>query len=95
MRNLTKDELDEYFQFAKADKAAADFPREQAKLVGQAMLDFGLMDMMAKEALRFLESGSLASPSDVLLSILISAFQMGRECESRLLTAALKGRLKK
>lgn len=43
---------------------------------------------------RALLAGEPMKMEDILLSFWVWAFQMGRECESRLLTQALQGKLK-
>jgi len=89
MRDLTKSELEEYFCFARDDKKAGDFHLDQTQLVGNVLLSAGLLKTAAVKMLMALSEGM--DPHDVLVSFWVLAFQMGRECESRLITTALKG----
>ena len=90
MRDLTKAELEEYFQFAREDKAAADFHMDQTQLIGQVAIDTEAADVIMKKLRVALQTVGVKE-RDALLSLWVAAFQMGRECESRLITAALKG----
>jgi hypothetical protein len=93
MRDLTEDEVREYFRFTKADLKAGDFHREQVVLIGGVVKETGFIDAAIRKMLKgiFLDG----MPEDeVLLSFWVSGFQMGRECESRLLTHALKATVK-
>lgn len=89
MRDLTADEIREYLEFAHGDLKAEDFHREQHRLIGDMILEAGLVDAVCKKLMAALKQG--LPPEDLFLSLWVSAFQMGRECESRLLTLALKG----
>lgn len=88
MRDLTADEIREYFEFAQSDRSAGDFHQEQAQLLGEALARSTFMPQVGKK----IQSGLAAGfgPEDLFLSLWVMAFQMGRECESRLFTRALK-----
>jgi len=90
MRDLTREEIEEYFRFAIDDERAADFHQDQAALVGEALLDCGYFDVVTGKMLQAKRAG--LGPTEVMVSLWVAAFQMGRECESRLLTLALKGK---
>jgi len=92
MRDLTEDELREYFEFAKADRKAADFHLEQHKLIAKVASEIELMDSLGRKLAMGLKEG--VHPEDLFFSLWIAAFQMGRECESRILTRALKATVK-
>jgi hypothetical protein len=93
MRDLTKAELEEYFRFAGSDKGAHDFHMDQARLIGEVVIDFRLFE--AATAKLLMTAPDEYDLNDFLLSFWVAAFQMGRECESRLITAALKGSVAK
>jgi hypothetical protein len=80
MRDLNDDDIREYLGFAQADLKAEDF---QHRMIGQVVLDLGLMDSIKRKLRRDVEAGS--SANDLFVSLWVSAFQMGRECESRLM----------
>jgi hypothetical protein len=93
MRNITKAEIEEYlrFAFATADQEPAN-AREQALLIGDCLAGSKLLKAASAEAVEGMRAGQ--SAEDFIISFWVSAFQMGREFESRLFTAALKaGRL--
>lgn len=91
MRDLTKAELQDYFAWARSDVKASDYRRDQAQLIGEVIEDCGLMDPLARKLKLAMDRGTF-TPNDLMLSTFVAFFQMGRECESRLLTLALKGR---
>lgn len=88
MRDLTEGEIREYLDWAKRDLGASDFNMAQASLIGTVVREIKLMDSIASKLGKGLAAG--IRPEDAFLSLWISAFQMGRECESRLLTRALQ-----
>lgn len=91
MRDLTREEITEYLEYAR--QTDSDFHREQAQLIGDTVTAVRLLDLMEPHFVEALEAGFRAK--DIILSIWVWAFQMGRECESRLLTLALKGHKRK
>ena len=97
MRDLTREELVEYFAFTRRDYHPSGLPpgfsREQARLIGDAMHESGILDSIGDTALDAKKRGF--SIDDTMTSIFVSCFQLGRECESRLLTQALKSRVGK
>jgi hypothetical protein len=92
MRDVTKAELDEYFGFAWRDLKPQSFSQEQAQLIGESVTQSRLPAAVLKKAVEAMKAG--LRPEDFILSFWISAFQMGREFESRLLTSALRSRVK-
>jgi hypothetical protein len=91
MRNLTEDEIRDYLAYVQCTPNCAEINMEQCEMIGMAAMEFGLMEVFGKKALLAKADGLEAT--EVMLSFWIWAFQMGRECESRLLTLALqKGR---
>jgi hypothetical protein len=84
MRDLTRAELEEYFQFAHNDQAACNFHEEQTQLVGQVVANSGLIDATVAGILAKVDERW--DPQERLLALWVMAFQMGRECESRLLS---------
>jgi len=89
MRDLTRAEIEEYLRFAKADTRAGDFHQGQAQLVGEVITECGLFETVGQK-LRVGFAAGLSCEA-LCLSLWVSAFQMGRECESSLITLALKG----
>jgi hypothetical protein len=89
MRDLTRDEIEEYLRFAEADREAGDFHQDQAELIGEAVVESGLLDQLGRK-IRAVRAAGLSNKS-LWLSVWVAAFQMGRECECRLITLALKG----
>ena len=88
MRDLTSDEIREYLQFAHSDLSAADFHQDQAQLIGNALVEEGFIKAIQTKLGKGLKAGM--SINDAFLSLWVMAFQMERECESRLITIALK-----
>lgn len=90
MRDLTEDEIAEYFEFADKDVHPADFNYQQATLIGNAVVESRFFQAIAPRVVLALQNGYTSK--DLVLSLWVTAFLMGRECESRLLTLALKGK---
>lgn len=90
MRDLTKSEIEEYLRFAKADSKAADFSPEQVGIICEAMRAAGLFESIMK---KIATAPDDLDALDITYSVLIAMFQMGRECESRLINAALQGKI--
>lgn len=90
MRDLTEQEITEYLRWAKSDRQPQDFHQEQTSMVGIAARDIGLLNGLNYKILEGMRQG--CSPEEIVLSMWVWGFQMGRECESRLLTQALKGK---
>lgn len=96
MRDLTQEEIRDYLRFVlgKGRQQPADFSQEQAELIGTEFLSSGMMKAVTMRIV----ADIVAQPPEnvesetVMLSLLVWAFQMGRECESRLLTLALQKR---
>ena len=88
MRDLTEAELNEYFAFCKRDLKPADFNEAQTHLVGVVAREWGLLAGMTRKLDEAEELG--LTEEDIVVSFWVWAFQMGRECESRLITQALK-----
>jgi hypothetical protein len=88
MRDLTEDEIEEYFRYASADTLARDFHVQQVQLIGAAVIESGLFNAIAPKVLTGMADGR--STEEIILALWVSAFQMGRECESRLITLALQ-----
>jgi hypothetical protein len=82
MKDLTENEIRKYLEFAVKDLAAKNFKQGQTELIGQAVLDSQLLRRISPKMLTGLDDG--ISVENILLSLWVSAFQMGRECESRL-----------
>lgn len=96
MRDLTQEEIRDYLRFAITDdkRSHPEFNQQQAQLIGTAFVEIGLMRDAALICAKRIVSLPLEElrSEDLMLSLLVWAFQMGRECESRLLTNALKAR---
>jgi hypothetical protein len=98
MRDLTREEIEEYLHFASTDREAANFQNRhaQGKLIGDAVARSGVLEAMGRNMVRHAGGPAELCSEEVIysmiLSLWVSAFQMGRECESRLLTLALKGK---
>jgi hypothetical protein len=93
MRDLTKDEITEYLAFAYADRFAADFNEAQAHVLAEAVNNSQLPKAIC---LKLNVGTKLGIKSrELWLMVWVMGFQMGRECESRLITAALKGKTNK
>jgi hypothetical protein len=90
MRDLTRDEIEEYLGCARSDTGAGDFHQDQGRLIGEVVLESGMFETVGQK-IRIAQAAGLSN-RDLWLSIWVSAFQMGHECESRLITLALKGK---
>lgn len=92
MRDLSRTEIEEYFAFTRRDYHHGGLPPgfspEQTHLIGAVMRDCGILDSIGDRALEAKRKGF--SLDDTMLSLFVSCFQLGRECESRLLTRALQ-----
>lgn len=94
MRDVTRREIDDYFRFidTKEGMAASEFTQAQAILIGHTALEYKVPFNAIKKGLWMMSSGM--NPEDFVLSLWVSAFQMGREFESRLISIAIRdGRL--
>lgn len=94
MRDLTNEEIEDYLAFAQTTRGPRlkEFSQDQASLIGDAFLHSGMMQavtLIAADHIIELPPEQVSAEA-VMLSLLVWAFQMGRECESRLLTLALK-----
>lgn len=92
MRDLTQNEIEEYLLFARATRRRPpEFDQAQAEIIGSAFLNSGMMRTVTfAVAEHIIElSPEEISGTDILLSLLVWAFMLGRECESRLITNAL------
>lgn len=92
MRDLTEEEIREYLDWVRDDLKAEPFNLPQTQLVGNEAVRQDLLGAAVRKINEGLKLGF--KPEDVFLSFWVWAFQMGRECESRLLTRALSTRLK-
>lgn len=82
MRALTREEIAEYIQFSFSEEMETpSFIQEQADLIGEVMYSRVLPVLVSR--LRLAMATGL-DPMNLLLSIYVWGFQMGRECESRL-----------
>jgi hypothetical protein len=89
MRELTPDEIEEYLRFARSDTGAGDFHQDQANLIGEVGEECGVFEAVH---IKLMEGKALGlSHKELWSSIWLYGFLMGRECESRLITLALKG----
>lgn len=84
MRDVTRHEVDAYLRWARGDSAARHFTEDQLYLVGEAVLATDLISSVLSKAAETMPPD--AKPQDIFLSIWVSAFQMGREFQSRLET---------
>lgn len=87
MRDVSKEELEQYFRFVHRDKTPDNFSKEQALLIRDC-LHLHVLPMLREQAVKMKDDGLRFE--DFLTSVWVFAFQMGREFESRLFTAAIK-----
>src|SRR5215467_4090843 len=87
MRDLTRDAIEEYLCFARSDSGAGDFRQDQASLIAEVGEQCGVFEAVHIKLLEGKAAG--LSSRELWISIWLYGFQMGRECESRLITLAL------
>lgn len=84
MRDLTQDEIQEYLNHARLDLKPEGFTLAQAQMIGDAAVRSGLLPWLLNEIGRAKEEK--LTDKELLVSIWVSAFLMGRECQFRLFT---------
>jgi hypothetical protein len=89
MRDLTRDEIEEYLCFARSDTGAGDFHQDQTNLIAKVGEECGVFEAVHIKLVKGKALG--LSHKELWIAIWLYGFQMGRECESRLITLALKG----
>lgn len=88
MRDVTKDELEEYLRFTETHSPDKSFNCQQSQMIGDVIAASNVFPSAAAKTLACIAEG--AGAADVMLTLWVMAFQMGREFESRLLTQTLK-----
>ena len=80
MEPLSQDEIDEYFRYLNSDEPG-EYDREERRRIAYAAVDSGLIDIILKALRDGIREGR--PPRGGIIALWASAFQMGRECESR------------
>ncbi len=89
MKLITKESVLEYLLWAnEVERRPQDFTMEQANAIGMAFAEANYMQEITPRILEGFEDGRDAM--EILLSLAVACFQMGREFESRGIDAALK-----
>ena len=83
LKDVTKEELRDYFEIdtravSNREPFATD---EQGHLIGQSMIDHGILDACESATLRGIGLG--ISLTSIVVSLYINLFQMGREFERK------------
>ncbi len=94
MRNITREEVVEYFDFCRENPPVNSVLMEQVKVVAEVALDHNFVELSIQKMIEAIRAKGKEPTFDdyqtFVISMFASTFLMGREFESRLLVKDLR-----